>query len=348
MNDELVRFKLYLTQGRGAFDGKLVNRSPRTVELYISLLRRLLQHCPNLTVDEIGQHLLSLRFNGNKGKGCTGNYLNDYIHMLQIYGRFKETDVYEQLEEFPEEEFTAGSMSNAELNDFLKLPPPTYTRRYKSGKITYITWNDGWDMYTMFWKLFAYHPVRPGGIAHLTIEDVDWGLEALHFKDKTRKDGLMPIHPAIKDDLKNYIDKLQTNYLFPSKNGGTSRQGAVINDVDWGYNFHQRLKRLGIKRRNLRPYSVRHASITRLLRAGNNIFMVMNLAGQKRPETLLKYWHNDLDAQLEAMKKDPLGKHMMPFYDKQKMFRDEVFKLLESYAQSQEEELKLIESLKIF
>lgn len=76
--------------------------------------------------------------------------------------------------------------------------------------------------------------------------------------------------------------------------------------MNWHYNFHTRLKRLGIKRKNLTPYSLRHSLITRLLEEDVNLFKVQKLVGHHQIETTAHYTHLTTKDLQETIKKHPL------------------------------------------
>lgn len=58
IENELTRFKLYLLQGEGTFDGKRINRSKKTVDLHIRTIERVLRNCPSLSVSEVEHYIL--------------------------------------------------------------------------------------------------------------------------------------------------------------------------------------------------------------------------------------------------------------------------------------------------
>lgn len=336
--DELNAFRLFLLTEQ---KGKKRVRGKRTVDLHIQLLTRLKKAVPNLEPEKILSYLYSLYDEGRKG-----TYLNDYIDTLHVYGRFKDTTIFDTLKYFPEEDFEAARMSDEEIEAFLALPPPSAKRYFARAKrvVTYV-YSKGWEQKTMFWKLYAYHPARPGEIAHLTIDDIDFGLGVLRVDGKTGKRQIA-IHPAVRSDLEKYVATINSHYLFPSARGGMSRGGEpVISDVDWGYDFHKRIKRIQLKRKNIRPYSLRHSSITRLLDNGVNVFLVGRMAGQKRVETTMKYYHESLKAQREAMDNDPLGRKLLEYQERFKRFRADVRKSLAKHTLNITEEKQMLQDL---
>jgi len=139
----------------------------------------------------------------------------------------------------------------------------------------------------------AFTGMRPGEVAHLTINTVDFGRNIFILKDtKTNTPRFVPIPPNVLKDLQAHVESIKTEYLFPAERGGNRRkEEKVVDDVDWHYNFQQRIKRLGIKRDNLSCYSLRHSFITTMLEEDVNLFKVQKIVGHRRLETTAHYTH---------------------------------------------------------
>ncbi len=337
--DQDSGFKLYLLQEQ---KGKKRVRSARTVALHLSLLKRLRGAVPDLSPLAVMKYLVSLLEQGRKG-----TYLNDYIDMLHIYGRYLSTDMYEKLTYFPEDSYEKATMSDKEIEDFLSLPP-TMTTRYDprlKKNVSYALGAKRWRVKTMFWKCLAYSGARPGEIAHLTVNTVDFGRQVFLLDGKTGK-RIVPIATCILEELREFVSSLSTEDLFPSQRGGMTRQGGVINDVAWGYDFHERLKRLGIKRKNLTPYSLRHSFITRLLNEDLNLYKVQNLVGHKQGSPITStYYHLTTKALVKTLEKDPLQRTTMTPDERFILFRNSVRQLLSEYCTGHQEESKFLRDL---
>lgn len=319
---ELERFKLYVIKS---------GRKKQTAEWHVSLISRLLGVSKNLDLDQINAFLLEMIEQGRKG-----TYVNAHIDSLRVYGRFIGDDRFTSITYFKEQVFVQATMSDSEIESFLTLPPKTGGEKAITN---YNTW-------TLFFKILAYTGMRPGEVAHLTIDTVDFGRQVFVLEDtKTNTPRYVPISSALTGDLTEHIKKLDGKYLFPSSRRGQYRQGGVVNDVDWGYNFHDRIKRLGIKRKNLRPYSLRPSFITRMLDEDVNIFKVQKIVGHRQISTTAHYTHLTTKDITNAIKKDPLSRLTLPFYDRMKMFRELVRKGLEDHATSSEEEKLLLNDL---
>lgn len=338
--DELSSFRLYLTK---EMKGKKRVRSVRTIDLHIELLTRLSKFAPDLSIDQVNSFFLNLIDTGRKG-----TYVNDYIDTLHVYGRFKGIKDYEALTYFPEDKYEKATMSDKEIEAFLNLPPLSVTRfdTRKKQTYTYFFGEKRWKVKTMFWKCLAYTGARPGEIASLTVDTLDFGRQVFVVTGKTGT-RIIPIPLPLLDELTDYVKSLTTNLLFPSERGGKTRQNGAINDVSWGYDFHQRLKRLNIKRKNLTPYSLRHSFITRMLDEGVNLYPLQNLVGHKQGSPITStYYHLTTKALVKTISKDPLQRGKMTYNERYIVFRDNVRQLLSEYCLDHLEEAKFLEEIR--
>ena len=302
---DIERFKQYLIKAkttRGRF------RKPRTVDLHIQTITRLTTLCPTLTLKSINTFLATQYESGNKA-----TYINDYIYTLRVYGRFKKTNRYEKLEYYPEEEFIQETLSDEEIKAFLELPPAT-TKRYDPRTKKYLTYQFAphhYKIWTLFFKILAYTGMRPGEVAHLTVDDCDFGKQVFKILPehvKTNDFRYVPISPIIVSEVEAYVKSLSGTLLFPAPRGGMHRQGGVFQDGEWCYQFHTRLQRLGIKRKNLRTSSLRPSFITRMLAEDISISKIQKIVGHKRITTTAHYTHHTTKDIIESIKQDPLAR----------------------------------------
>lgn len=145
----------------------------------------------------------------------------------------------------------------------------------------------------------------------LRTENLDFGRGVFVLEDtKTNDTRLVPIPPNLKDKLNHYLAEQHLGpkeYLFASTRGGNKDGNTpVFDNVDWHYNFHARLRRLGIRRPHLTPYSLRHSFITRLLEEDVNLFKVQKIVGHRRLSTTAQYTHMTTKDLIRAINKDPL------------------------------------------
>jgi len=281
---DLEGYRLYLIRK---------NCKPSTIKANVRTLILLEKNVNNLTKENIDAFFLKLL---ESGKQAT--YINRLIGVLRTYADFaglEELRKYKFLR--VRNNFKKSTMSDQEIEAFLALKPlreDSRTQKY-------------WKRMTMFWKICAFTAMRMGEVAHLTIDTVDFGQGIFFLEDtKTNSPRVVPIPGNIEKELKEYIVPLENEKLFPSTYGGQQLSGGVIDGVAWRYDFQKRIQKLGIKRKNLTPYSLRHSMITRLCEEDVNITKIMKLAGHKRIETTLKYTHLVYKDIQEAIKKHPL------------------------------------------
>lgn len=277
------QFKFFLARG---------GRKPRTIRLYIDVFKRLLKVSPSVSISTISSHLLQLKERGRKG-----SYLNHYVDVIRLWGQCSKSQAHQAYQYFKEEEHIKSILSDEEIEAIIHLPPITVKRLTRWGTPTeYIHDKEGNERWSLFFKIMAFTGMRPGEVAHLkSSENVDFGANVFRLDPsfvKTNDSRLVPIPTPIRNELREYVNKLTTDYLFPSRRGGNYKYNdPVVDSVDWGYQFNQRIKRIGIKRKNLTIYSMRHSFITRFLGQDANLFKVQRIVGHKDIRTTMHYLH---------------------------------------------------------
>lgn len=301
------------------YDYLIVEREIRktTAKTYIGTLMRLESIDNNfIKIDNFRKIIANFK-SENKRNG----YLNRITNIIRVYAKFLQAqgtivdEEFFNLKYFKKQEVNRATMSDEEIEAFLNILPSRGGSKETSH----------YNVWTLFFSIMAYTGMRPQEVARQTIDTVDLGRGVFivtGYVSKTHTQRLVPIPPNIKERLKEHL-KTCEKYLFPSKNGGTAYNGyPVFNDVEWGYNFHARIKRLGIKRRGLCPYSLRHSLITRLLEEDVNLFKVQKIVGHKRISTTADYTHmTTKDIQL-AITKHPLVRKATDPYSILSAFKD--------------------------
>lgn len=279
-------FKLYLIRKGNKKSG---------IDFYISNLKRLSQ-LSDLHPQTVDKFLLD-----ELEKGRAPSYLNDYVCSLRAYGKYKGID-YSTLKFFKERPTEKATLSIEEIQSFLCLPPPICRKKMPDGK--YYEYNfkvNVYNKWTLFFKILCFSGMRCGEVASLGISQIDFGRGVFVLKDtKTNDIRYVPIAPVIIEELKTYISSLEGELLFAQKNG------KPLSDTEWGRRFHGRLNRLGIKRPNLTPYSLRHSFITRMLEEDVNIFKIQKIVGHRRLETTAHYTHLTTKDIQKTIRLDPL------------------------------------------
>lgn len=268
------------------FHSQQKGKRATTIKRDTYLVKKLLQHCPHLSESEIIKFFLTL-----KEKGYRASYINIHIDVLRNIHSFHPLPFVPTY--YKIESFNKATMSDEEIESFLNLPCEVITQTGRYGRFQRTCDPEGHKVFTMFWKICAFTGMRMGEVALMTVDRVDFGrgVFVLEAEDtKTGKARVLPIAPNILEDVKNYVSKCTTSHLFPARNGGSSQRGC-IGSIQWGYNFHKRLNRLGIKRKNLTPYSLRHSFCTRLFEEDIAFPKIMKLMGHTEPKTTLAYSH---------------------------------------------------------
>lgn len=288
-------------------------RKPRTVLKYHKELIRLQREVEPFTPENFEAFLLRLR-----QSGCTARYINMFIMCAKVYARWSNIEGFEGLRDWKEVKPIKSTMSDDEIDRFLTLPK--WARNQSQ---------DHYNRWTLFYSILAYTGMRPGECAKLTIDDVDFGRMVFILRDtKTNDNRLVPIPPHLLESLEKHLLKLTNDCLFASlRDGNKDGLGVVVDNVDWHYNFHSRLKRLGIKRKGLSPYSLRHSIITRLLEEDVNLFKVQKLVGHKRLDTTLAYTHLTTKDMHDTVSKDPLSKRRLTPKDKIRALKEYLKKI---------------------
>jgi integrase/recombinase XerD len=209
-------------------------------------------------------------------KGYKKNYINGIIFAYRVYLQFLGDDRYKTLKPFRPDPAPRKVLSDAEIEQIINIP--IKSRQNKKTKLRYDT----------FFSILAYTGCRPIEAAKLHVEDIDFGLGMVTFRDtKTHENRVVPIAPPLQDTLRTYLDQLKGEKLFPS----VIAKDGYIEKSTWGYEFNRRLRELGIKRQGVVLYSLRHSFITRLIEEDVNIFKVQRLAGHSQIETTANYVH---------------------------------------------------------
>ncbi len=292
---DLQSFRLFLTR-KGL--------KPSTVNGDCDVLARLLK---TSTLDNIDEYLLSLVSDGKRH-----SYLNNIVKALRNYGHFIGDKRLQTVPFFKRQSTDKSTMQDKEIEDFLNLTPQNFIAG------TYL-WH--YNKMTLFWKCLAFSGARTGEIASLCINDVDFGRSLFLVDGKTGKRSV-PISRILIEPLTAHIKGLNGKYLFPSM-----RNDRPIERATWGYDFQQRIKRLGIKRDHLTPYSLRHSFITRMLEEDVNLFKVQKIVGHKKIETTAIYTHLTTKDMQKTLVKDRMSRKSAEPQEVIKQIKEAIFEV---------------------
>lgn len=270
----------------------LQQKKASTVENLTSFLKLLFKEKVELFVgsnikEYLAQRLLS---------GTSTSHINNFVNCCRVFSHFCDEFGYEYdpiLKTLPflKDKYKArATMSVEEIQAFLQLQPKVVQARHPVSKklFTHVVNPNAHNMWTMYFSIMAYTGMRTIEVASLKVDSVDFGRNIFNLVDtKTNEDRLVPIPKNLVSKVEEYVKQIKQGFLFPSK-----RPEGHVSSVEWGYQFHTRLKRLGISRPNLTPYSLRHSYITEMLQTeGVNIFDVKNLVGHHDTRTTEHYYH---------------------------------------------------------
>lgn len=284
--NKLDEFKLYLMRE---------GNKESSIKEMVKLITLLSLENPDFSPSGFTSFVVKL-----KEEGKINSYINHFIIAIRHWGKcFNILELAEMKRiKGNNSSFVKATMSDSEIEEFLALPYPKESTSANCKGYR----KDRWNMFSIFWSILAYTGARPSEIAHLMVEDVDFGTGMFRVDGKTGKRSI-PISFVIKDKVERYIKHLEGNQLFPVYRS----KSQFMDAADWRWNFYERLKVLNIKRKNLTPYSLRHSFISRLISQDTSLFKVQKLVGHKQIETTAKYVHLNDKVLQEAVESDPLA-----------------------------------------
>lgn len=257
----------------------------RTIQLHMQRFIYFNKVLPDYSTLSIDAWIVSMR-----AAGWKNNSINSYIKTLKKIGAIEGSKELSDTKYLPANETFKSTLSDSEIEALLAVKPP-YTRKSQSKHVA------RWKMFDMLFLILAYTGARPHEIAALTIDNVDFGNNrfVIHAT-KVRRYRYIPIAPDIRERLKQYITSLDQDHLFTD-----------CRVHNWSKQFNLRTSAIGIKRKGLTVYSLRHSFATRLVEAeGVNLFDVKSLMGHSKLATTEVYYHMSSKRLERTIKRDPL------------------------------------------
>lgn len=180
---------------------------------------------------------------------------------------------------------------------------------------------------------FLFTGIRVSELINLRTYDVNFQDNYIHVRDgKGGKDRIVPMVPQLMNALKLYLQtgvvyeelkKKQSRSkvnryqcgrkyfvtgeddqtLFLTKDGGSYSQKGI----DWLFKGYT--KKLGIYKSGLSLHALRRSCLTFLHKQGVDLFILKEISGHARVQTLEHYLAIDNSKVLDAMKKHPLANH---------------------------------------
>lgn len=261
------------------------DRAKTTKRRLVTNLERLFRDIESFSKEEVDDFFLRTK------ERFTPSYRNSLVCSIRVYAQFLELD--KELQNYPffkKDLPIKATLSDEEIVAFLNLPAEGCESRKTH------------QFYTVFFSVMAFTGMRPGEVAKLTLNDVDFGRGVFLVRHtKTRDNRLVPIPPNIENLLREHLKTVKRELVFSKKYS----ERPITNEA-WHYNFHKRIKKMGIKRTNLTPYSLRHSLITRLLEEDVNIFKVQKIVGHRDIKTTAIYTHLTTKDIIRAIKRHPI------------------------------------------
>ncbi|MEG6617502.1 tyrosine-type recombinase/integrase [Peptococcaceae bacterium 1198_IL3148] len=185
--------------------------------------------------------------------------------------------------------------------------------------------------YAIF-STFLFTGMRVDELIHLRISDIDNDNNLITIRDgKGGKSRIVPMIPRLKLALALYLQRGITyktkgrrrkridltkcgrqyfvnpgiendNYLF------LSRRGEKFTSKGIDYLFKQYVKKLGLYKEGLSLHALRRSCLTFLYKEGVDLFIIREISGHARLQTLEHYLRIDKAKVYDAMKKHPLAK----------------------------------------
>lgn len=252
---------------------------------------------------------------GLREKNYSTGHINGFVGLCRVYAHFLKSvglmpsEEIENLKFVPNRFRVRSTMSDQEITDFLTISVPMSIHKAGGKIVTHPVNPDKHDYWTLFFEIMAFTGMRPQEVSTLRVEDVDFGrgvfylrpeiIKTNRFDRNTNDSRYVPIPPNIEDKLKIWISNQQKGFLFKS-----SREDGHTSNAEVGYNFRTRIKRLGIVRPNLVPYSLRHSAATRWLEEDVSLAKVQKILGHKDIKTTAIYTHMTTKDIIEMIKKD--------------------------------------------
>lgn len=150
--------------------------------------------------------------------------------------------------------------------------------------------------------------MRQDEIFKLTKSDVKLKLRYIEVTDTKTEDRKVPINDTAYGILKNRLNKVDSDYLFPNTKGGKL---TVLTNAFWTAVKEAGLIRFEIKKSGKKPveekirfrfHDLRHTFGSRLGMAGTDLKTIMEIMGHKTTKVAMRYQHPAPEHKLNAVK----------------------------------------------
>lgn len=166
-----------------------------------------------------------------------------------------------------------------------------------------VTFDEGFKGFTdrLICELFYATGMRRNELQQLKENDIEWSLRQIRILGKGNKERLIPVSPALLDDLRDYIaqkKKLEAyndQFLFNLESGEPLYAGYIYRTVT-----RYMAETTTLKKKS--PHVLRHTFATHLLNNGANIQAIKDLLGHSSLAATQVYTHNNIDKLKEIHK----------------------------------------------
>lgn len=278
----LPAYKLHL---QAVYFGKHLQekkQSSTTIAKHKKSLKKLLSDLEFFNKDSMDKFISE----GVK-KGLSTNYLNQYIFVCRLFSRYlikKGYSIDEVLVNYPqfhrEDEPQTGSFNREEMDYFLSIELAHHESR------------TDFEKWQAFFAIMAYTGMFPKEVATLRKENID----LKHCVVKTESHSVIqprniPIPKKVLPIIKRVYDKTENGKLLFGRKLNPSKPEMSVN---WFYNFHRTLRKMGISKeqaegRHLTTLAIRNFYIEEVLKKGTDFMITKTLVGHSDIRTTLKY-----------------------------------------------------------
>ena len=252
---------------------KLKNLTERTIEFYEEDLRYFCKYISAKYLDEITQETLDNFILEELDKGKRTTTINTRLRGLRVFFKFcAERDYIEELSIrlLKDDAELKEPYTDVELRKLLARPKSNRWAEYRS------------------WAMVNYLVAtgnRARTIVNIKISDVNFDENTIHLRAmKNRHQQIIPLSPALKDVLEEYLSSWKWNfddYLFPSSTG---EQLAVRS-------FQQAIRKYntdrGVSKTSIHLF--RHTFAKNFILAGGGLVQLQMLLGHSTLEMTRHY-----------------------------------------------------------
>ncbi|WP_019123582.1 tyrosine-type recombinase/integrase [Brevibacillus massiliensis] len=321
VNDLYLReFLLYMRSDKGA--------RPKTLEGYENDLRRFLTHYSTRDVLELRQQDIREYKFSLVDAGLAPRTVNRHISVIRSF--------YEYFVDHDDYEIVKNPAKNIQGMKVPKTVPIILGEQQAKTLLDGIMLTGRYAIrdYAIF-ATFLFTGVRVSELIALKTYDVNFEEGYIHVRDgKGGKDRIIPMIPQLANALQLY---LQTGIVYEeaSKTDGKlginrykcgrkyfvtgpddqtlflTKYGQAYSEKGIDWLFKSYIKKLKIYKDGLSLHALRRSCLTFLHKQGVDLFILKEISGHARVQTLEHYLAIDTSKTLEAMRKHPLYNHQI-------------------------------------